>query len=82
MKQLMQWCKLHDKVAHYIVGAIFGIAYALTNDVKILLLSMAIFIGKEVFDCYKKNPTGFDVPDILSGMGGYLFINQILKVII
>ena len=32
--------------------------------------------------CYKKNPTGFDVADILSGMGGYLLVNEILKMIV
>ena len=37
---------------------------------------------KEIFDCYKKNPTGFDVPNILAGMGWYLLVNEIVKIIL
>ena len=45
-------------------------------------LVFSIMVIKEIYDCYKKNPTGFDVDDILSGMGGYLLVNEILKMII
>ena len=42
-------------------------------------LVFSIMVIKEIFDCYKNNPTGFNVADILAGMGGYLLGNEILK---
>ena len=70
----MNLLKKYDKLTHFIVG---GLIFFLPIE-----LTFSIMVIKEIFDCYKKNPTGFDIPDILSGMGGYLLVNEILKMII
>ena len=64
----------YDKLTHFIVGGLMFFSP--------IELAFSIMVIKEIFDCYKKNPTGFDVPDILAGMGGYLLINEILKMLI
>ena len=63
----------YDKLTHFIVG---GLIFFLPIE-----LVFSIMVIKEIFDCYKKNHTGFDAADILSGMGGYLLVNEILKMI-
>ena len=63
-----------DKIQHFIVGAIFGIATYLSGH---WLLGFAIatifFVGKEIFDMYKQNPTGFDELDLTVDYIGLLF---------
>lgn len=70
----MNLLQKYDKLTHFIVG---GLMFFLPIG-----LAFSIMVIKEIYDCYKKNPTGFDVADILAGMGGYLLVNEILKMII
>lgn len=70
----MNLLKKYDKLTHFIVG---GLMFFLPIE-----LVFSIMVIKEIYDCYKSNPTGFDINDILAGMGGYLLVNEILKMII
>ena len=69
----MNLLQKYDKLTHFIAG---GLMFFLTIE-----LAFSIMVIKEIYDCYKKNHTGFDVDDILAGMGGYLLVNEILKII-
>ena len=69
----MNLLQKYDKLAHFIAGVLM---FFLPIE-----LAFSIMVIKEIFDCYKRNPTGFDVADILAGMGGYLLVNEILKMI-
>jgi len=61
----------YDKLAHFIGGMIM---FFLS-----IQMAISIMVMKEIYDCYKVKKTGFDINDIVSGIGGYLFINGILK---
>ena len=69
----MNLLQKYDKLAHFIIG---GLIFFLPIE-----LAFSIMVIKEIYDCYKATPTGFDVNDILAGMGGYLLINSILKLL-
>ena len=69
----MNLLQKYDKLTHFIVG---GLMFFLPIE-----LAFSIMVIKEIYDCHKKNPTGFDAADILSGIGGYLLVNEILKYI-
>ena len=56
----------YDKITHFIVGFIFS----LIGDFN---LATTVFVGKEIYDCYKKNPTGFDLTDLACDYGGWCF---------
>lgn len=67
----------YDKISHFLIGFIFGV---FGMD---FLLAFSIMVGKEIFD-YHFRKTGFDLPDLFSGVGGYLLgqytHNLILKI--
>ena len=62
----MNLLQKYDKLTHFIVG---GLIFFLPIE-----LVFSIMVIKEIYDCYKKNPTGFDINDILAGYG-WVFIS-------
>ena len=44
-------------------------------------IATIIFIGKEIYDIYKPNPTGFDIKDLLADYTGFSIL-IILKLLI
>ena len=68
--------KKYDKISHFVVGLIVGI---IGIDYR---LASTLFIGKQIYDCYKPKPTGFDLSDLASDFGGYLLGNYIFKTFI
>lgn len=85
--------KLSDKQKHMIVGFMCGFAYfpfqfffdfntvAFAN----LFLSSVLFIGKEICDKYKPNPTGFDVVDLFAdylGWGVGVWVGSVILIAI
>ena len=61
---------MNDKIKHFIIGFILGMSILLIGYYSIILATV-IFIGKEIYDCFKPNPTGFDVMDLLADYLGY-----------
>lgn len=93
MKTLLNWFKARtDKQKHFIVGAIMGFIYfpvVLLWDINAAIISnfiasSAVFIGKEIYDKYKPNPTGFDKVDLFAdylGWGIGVWVGSVLVVI-
>ena len=93
MKKLINWFKARtDKQKHLIVGFICGFMYSpfvsfydINWVIGInLLLSSMMFIGKEVYDKYKPNPTGFDKVDLFAdylGWGVGVWVSSFVVVI-
>ena len=87
---------MNDKTKHFIVGGLIGL---LTLPISyfcglwwalwiVCFCSLPIFIGKEIFDVYKPNPTGFDKMDLLADYLGLIagaiisfFIHGIIQII-
>lgn len=55
----------YDKISHFIGGFIMGILGLEWEP------SVGLFVVKECFDTVKKNPTGFDIADVVAGVGGW-----------
>lgn len=65
--------KYTDKILHFVVmAAISATLFFAINPCVAFALCLAISIGKEVYDCFKKNPTGFDLWDLAADMVGVL----------
>ncbi len=65
--------KYTDKILHFVVMAVISATLFLAiNPWVAFVLCLAISIGKEVYDCFKKNPTGFDLWDLAADMAGVL----------
>ena len=63
----------NDKLKHFIVGVGLGSATYFSNHWLLGLgISSSAFIGKEIFDKYKKNPTGFDEVDLFVDYLGFV----------
>lgn len=93
MKKLINWFKArNDKQKHLIVGFILGFLYfpvvflweinaAIISN---FIASSIIFIGKEIYDKYKPNPTGFDKVDLFAdylGWGVGVWVGSIFVII-
>ena len=67
--------KMNDKIKHFGVGLLFGAVSSAFKNIDVLewffWLSIAVFIGKEVYDCYKKKPTGFSWLDLFADFLGF-----------
>lgn len=69
-----------DKLKHFLAGVFFGaLAFPLSFFIAIdtailvsLIVGSIVFIGKEIFDKYKNNPTGFDLNDLFFDFFGWL----------
>ena len=93
MGNLIKWFrKLSDKQKHLLVGFVCGVLYSPVvflwdiNSAIIsnLIASSALFIGKEFYDKYKPNPTGFDKVDLFAdylGWGIGVWLSSVLIVI-
>lgn len=55
-----------DLKLHFMVGLAFGLPYLILPLLYTVLIASVVFIGKEVWDKYKPNPTGFDCLDLLA----------------
>ena len=80
MKKLINWFKArNDKQKHLIVGAIIGVMYSPvvflldinTAIISNFIASSVVFIGKEIYDKYKPNATGFDKVDLFADYLGW-----------
>jgi hypothetical protein len=73
---------MSDKLKHFIVGAILGIVSCFTGHLLLcFIFASIIFIGKEIYDIYKTNPTGFDIKDLIADYAGFSIL-IILKLLI
>ena len=58
------------------LASLFGIMQIdslLFSDVYTIFAMAILIIGREIYDKYKPNPTGFDKQDIKFGVGGAIF---------
>ena len=55
-----------DIKLHFMVGLALGLLYLVLSLLFTVLIASVIFIGKEVWDKYKPQPTGFDWFDLLA----------------
>ena len=93
MKNLINWFNSrNDKQKHLIVGAIMGFLYSpvvFLWDINAAIISnfiasSVVFIGKEIYDKYKPNATGFDKVDLFAdylGWGIGVWLSSVLIVI-
>jgi len=67
--------KMNDKIKHFGIGLLFGAVSIAFKNIDVLewffWLSIAVFVGKEVYDCYKTKPTGFSKLDIFADFLGF-----------
>lgn len=63
LKQLYKWCQEHDKLAHYTIISIISILYIFIGFYNIIPVTI-FAVGKEIYDEFKTNKTGFDVQDL------------------
>lgn len=60
-----------DKLLHFVCAMVLMIVLSvLTNMCVGYGITMAICIGKEIWDVYKPNPTGFSLGDFLADLLG------------
>lgn len=59
-----------DLVKHFAVGLAFGVLTYFSWV--FFVVASAVFIGKEVYDKYKDNPTGFDWLDLIADYLGLI----------
>lgn len=59
-----------DYILHFEVGLALGLPYLILPLLYTVLIASVIFIGKEVYDKYKPNPTGFDWLDLAADYSG------------
>ena len=74
-----------DKIKHVAVGAVFGLLTIWIPIIWVLIFATIVFVNKEIYDCYKPQPTGFDWWDILADYIGFavgLSIAILIKYII
>ena len=93
MKKLINWFNSrNDKQKHLLVGFVCGVLYSpvvFLWDINSAIISnfiasSALFIGKEIYDKYKPNPTGFDKVDLFAdylGWGVGVWLSSVLIVI-
>ena len=93
MSNLIKWFrKLNDKQKHLLVGAIMGFLYSpvvFLWDINAAIISnfiasSVVFIGKEIYDKYKPNATGFDKVDLFAdylGWGIGVWVGSVLVVV-
>ena len=93
MKTLLNWFKArNDKQKHLLVGFVCGVLYSPivflwdinATIISNLVASSVMFIGKEIYDKYKQNQTGFDKVDLFAdylGWGIGMWISSVLIVI-
>lgn len=94
MKKLINWFKVrNDKQKHLLVGFALGFLYFPfvfvwgVNEALIanLIASSLIFIGKEVYDKYKPNATGFDKVDLFAdylGWGVGVWVGSVFVIVL
>jgi hypothetical protein len=63
LKLLYQWCKVHDKLAHFTIIGLIATSYLLIGLYNIIPVTI-IAVGKELYDDLKTERTGFDVDDL------------------
>lgn len=62
-----------DKLLHFLCAMALMIATSLlTNPCIGCGVTMAVSIGKEIYDCYKPNPTGFSLGDLMADLLGVI----------
>ena len=54
---------------------------SLTNPCIGYGVTMAVSIGKEIYDCYKTNPTGFSLGDLMADLLGVI-VGMVVVIIV
>ena len=72
LQNLLQWCKKNDKLAHFIIITCLTIICYCVLKFYAIFVIIIVSVGKEIYDIYKPNPTGFDVKDILYDTLGFI----------
>lgn len=71
--------KYTDKILHFVVMAVISaILFLAINSWVAFAISFIISVGKEIYDCFKKHPTGFDLYDLVADMLG-IFIGLLIS---
>lgn len=81
-----------DKWQHMLIGFVmsfiiflacfFGVCESkIIAAIVSLVLCLMVNIGKEIYDCYKKNPTGFSYKDALWAVTGNVIAVLLLVII-
>lgn len=81
---------MKDKINHLIVGAVLGIATYFSGHWLLgFVLATIVFVLKEVYDCIKPLPTGFDKADLQADFLGWIagailsfFIHGIIQILL
>ena len=64
-----------DKVLHFLCSAIImGLCSVFFNPMLSCFVTLAIGLLKELYDCHKSNPTGWDWKDLLADVLGIVFV--------
>jgi uncharacterized protein YfiM (DUF2279 family) len=64
-----------DKVLHFVCSAlIMGLCSIVLNPMLSCFITIAIGLPKELYDCHKPNPTGWDWHDLLADLLGMVAV--------
>lgn len=64
-----------DKVLHFLCSAIIMVLCStFFNPILSCFITLAIGLLKELYDCHKPNPTGWDWKDLLADLLGIAFV--------
>ena len=64
-----------DKVLHFLCSAlIMALCSTFLNPTLSCFITIAIGLLKELYDCHKPNPTGWDWNDLLADLLGIVFV--------
>ncbi len=70
MRRLWQIIRKYDKIAHgCTIAAVMQLSHIM-NIVVVIVFACVISVGKEIYDKYKPNPTGFGLGDLLADFIG------------
>jgi len=72
-----------DKKKHIAVNFIGVLSISiLFNVVSALIIMMGISVSKEIYDKYKKNPTGFSFADLSADMAGMIIAVAVYVILV
>ena len=79
--KLIQWCKEHDKLSHFFIIGLFTLIFNLLIGIYTIIPISIIAIGKEIYDDFKVDRTGFDINDLLTDYLAYIIVSIIYLIL-
>ena len=79
--KLLQWCKEHDKLSHFTIISIMTLILYFVMGIYNFIPITIISVGKEVYDDFKKDRTGFDTNDLITDYLAYIITTILILLV-